>query len=68
MNIANSYQHYLSDPTVRERIDREVRRLRAQAVHRCIAAPVMAWIAGTMREARSLAALRPGGWRPLRRE
>jgi hypothetical protein len=68
MNIASSYQHYLSDPTARERIDLEARRLRAQAVHRYIVAPVMEWIAGTTREARSLAALRPGGWRPVGHE
>ena len=68
MNIPNAYQQYLNDPKARERIDLEVMRLRAQAVHRYIAAPVMGWIAGTAREARALAALRPGGWRPLRRE
>ena len=68
MNIPNSYQQYLGDPKARERIDFDVLRLRAEAVHRYIVAPVMGWIAGTTREARSLAALRPGGWRPLRRE
>ena len=65
MKIPNSYQHYLSDPKARERIDFDVLRLRAEAVHRYIVAPAMGLIAGMAREARSLAALRPGGWRPL---
>jgi hypothetical protein len=68
MNIPSSYQQYLSDPKARERIDLQVLRLRAEAVHRYIVAPVRGWIADTMREARSLAALRPGGWHPLRGE
>jgi hypothetical protein len=68
MNLPSSYQQYLSDPKARERIDLEVLRLRAEALHRYIVAPVRGWIAGMTREARSLAVLRPGGWRPVGRE
>jgi hypothetical protein len=42
-----TYQTYLANPAVREQIEREVRRARAEAVHEYIAMPVariFSWI------------------------
>ena len=36
-----TYQTYLNDPAVREQLEREVRRARAEAVHEFIVAPLM---------------------------
>jgi hypothetical protein len=56
MNTANSYPEYRGDSTMRERVERDARRQRAQAVNRYITTPVMGWIASTVRAARGLAA------------
>jgi hypothetical protein len=40
MNIV-TYQTYLNDPAVREELDREVRRLRNEAVTQYIVVPVL---------------------------
>ena len=36
-----TYEAYLADPAVREQIEREVRRARAEAVHQFIVAPLL---------------------------
>jgi hypothetical protein len=36
-----TYETYLNDPAVREQLEREVRRARAEAVHEFIVAPLM---------------------------
>ena len=38
------YESYLADPTMRERIDAEVRHLQSQALNRFIATPVATWV------------------------
>ena len=37
-----SYQAYLQDPSIRQQIDRDVRRMRSEAVHRYLVMPVKA--------------------------
>jgi hypothetical protein len=37
-----TYNEYLADPKIREQIDRQVRKARAEALHRFLVMPVLA--------------------------
>ena len=47
-----TYEIYLADPRVRERIEREARRARAEAMSRYLVAPLAKLIGRTLRRAR----------------
>ena len=54
-----TYKAYLSDPRIRQEIDAEVRRARAQAVRQYIVAPLARLAGGIIRRAAALATHTP---------
>ena len=56
-----TYQTYLNDPDVREDLEREVNRLRHEAIDRYIVAPLLAMLRRTFRRSQ----LKPTPVRPV---
>ena len=60
----SAYQTYLADPDMRGRIDREVVRLRAEAVRKFILVPIAGRVRGIAAIAEAaLATIKPLNWR-----